>query len=657
MNAQDASANYTAANIQILEGLEPVRKRPGMYIGSTDERGLHHLLAEIVDNSLDEAIAGYAKNVYVQILPDEGVVVSDDGRGIPVDIHPKTGVSALEVAVTKLHAGGKFDAKAYKASGGLHGIGAAAVNALSSYMRIEVRRSNQIFMQEYNIGKPKAKVTPLTEDKMEGSLSFKYVPFLHTGTTTMFVPDKSIFSTTEFLYERIKNTLRERAYLMAGINIHLHDLRSSEECHFYFEGGIKSLVRFLNRNKKPVTNPMYCKGDVGGNIPVGVEVALQYTDSFNENIQSFTNVINTPDGGTHVVGFRTALTRAIKDYLKKVSNGKTDVLDNMTGDDIKEGLTAVVFVKMPASDIQFESQTKTKLNNIEAQQAVYSVVKAYLDMYFEENPDEAKKVVGKIELAARARMAARAARDAVVRKGALEGMTLPGKLADCQAKDPGISELFIVEGDSAGGSAKQGRDRYNQAILPLGGKILNTERARLDKIVEFEELKALIIAMGMGIGDTIDFAKARYHRIVIMCDADVDGEHIATLLLTFFYRHMPGIIDRGYLYIAMPPLYKVAYGKEIHYVYSDDEKDKKVSEIKSSNPKANVNIQRYKGLGEMNPEQLWETTMDPKTRMLKQVSIQDGEEADRVFTTLMGNIVLPRKKFIQTHAQLATLDI
>jgi len=657
MNAQDASAQYTAANIQILEGLEPVRKRPGMYIGSTDERGLHHLLAEIVDNSLDEAIAGYAKNVYVHILHENGVVVSDDGRGIPVDIHPKTGVSAMEVALTKLHAGGKFDAKAYQASGGLHGIGAAAVNALSTYMRVEVRRANQIYFQEYNIGKPKKKVSPLTEEQSKDSLSQKYVPFLSSGTTTLFEPDKTIFSTTEFLYDRIKNTLRERAYLMAGIKIHLYDLRSNEECHFYFEGGIKSLVRFLNRNKKSVTNPMFCKGQVDGQIPIGVEVALQYTDSFNENIQSFTNVINTPDGGTHVVGFRMALTRAIKDYLKKTSNGKTDVMDNMTGDDIKEGLTAVVFVKMPASDIQFESQTKTKLNNIEAQQAVYSVVKAYLDGYFEENPDEARKVVGKIELAARARMAARAARDAVVRKGALEGMTLPGKLADCQAKDPSISELFIVEGDSAGGSAKQGRDRFNQAILPLGGKILNTERARLDKIVEFEELKALIIAMGMGIGDSIDVAKARYHRIVIMCDADVDGEHIATLLLTFFYRHMPQIIEKGYMYIAMPPLFKVAYGKDISYVYSDEEKDRKVNLIKVTNPKANIGIQRYKGLGEMNPEQLWETTMNPKTRMLKQVSVHDAEEADRVFTTLMGNIVLPRKKFIQTHAQLATLDI
>jgi len=657
MNTQDASANYTAANIQILEGLEPVRKRPGMYIGSTDERGLHHLLAEIVDNSLDEAIAGYAKNVYVQILPDTGVVVSDDGRGIPVDIHPKTGVSAMEVALTKLHAGAKFDAKAYQASGGLHGIGAAAVNALSTFMRVEVRRNNQVFMQEYNIGKPKNKVSPLNETKIADSLSQKYVPFFTTGTTTLFEPDKSIFSTTEFLYERIKSTLRERAYLMAGVKIHLYDLRTQEECHFYFEGGIKSLVRFLNRNKKSVTQPMYCSGQVDGQIPIGVEVALQYTDSFSENIQSFTNVINTPDGGTHVIGFRMALTRAIKDYLKKTSNGKTDTIDNMTGDDIKEGLTAVVFVKMPASDIQFESQTKTKLNNIEAQQSVYSVVKGYLDMYFEENPDEARKVVGKIELAARARMAARAARDAVVRKGALEGMTLPGKLADCQAKDPSVSELFIVEGDSAGGSAKQGRDRFNQAILPLGGKILNTERARLDKIVEFEELKALIIAMGMGIGDTIDVSKARYHRIVIMCDADVDGEHIATLLLTFFYRHMPDVITKGYLYIAMPPLYKVAYGKDVTYEYTDEDKDKKIANIKISNPKANINLPRYKGLGEMNPEQLWDTTMNPKTRMLKQVSVQDGEEADRVFTTLMGNIVLPRKKFIQTHASLATLDI
>lgn len=651
----EASKTYTAANIQVLEGLEPVRKRPGMYIGSTDERGLHHLVAEIVDNSLDEAIAGFAQNVYVHILKDGKIVISDDGRGIPVDIHQKTGVSALEVAMTKLHAGGKFDAKAYQASGGLHGIGAAAVNALSIFMRVEVRRDNKIYVQEYSIGVPKKPVRTLTAEEEKLSLSNTYLPKVKTGTTTIFEPDKTIFSTTEFLYKKIKDSLRERAYLMAGVKIHLFDFRTEEECHFYFEGGIKSLVRFLNRGKKAITKTIYCSGQVDGNIPIGVEVAMQYTDNFNENIQAFTNVINTPDGGTHVVGFRMALTRVIKDYLKKINNDKDDL--TLTGDDIKEGLTAVVFVKMPASDIQFESQTKTKLNNIEAQQAVYSVVKDYLDSYFEENPDEARTILGKIELAAKARLAARAARDAVVRKGALEGMTLPGKLADCQSKDPAVSELFIVEGDSAGGSAKQGRDRYNQAILPLKGKILNTEKARLDKIITSEEIKAMIIAMGIGIGDTLDMSKARYHRIVIMCDADVDGGHIATLLLTFFYRQYPQLIDNGYLYIAMPPLYKVSYQKNSHYVFTEEEKDQKITEIKSLAKDAKIGLQRYKGLGEMNAEQLWETTMNPKTRFLKQINVEDAQQADQVFTTLMGNIVLPRKKFIQTHAKLATLDI
>lgn len=649
--------SYTAKNIQVLEGLEPVRKRPGMYIGSTDERGLHHLLSEIVDNSLDEAIAGYAKNVYVHILKEGGVVVSDDGRGIPVDIHAKTGVSALELAMTKLHAGAKFDSRAYQASGGLHGIGASAVNALSSYTRVEVRRDSKIYMQDYSIGVPKKQVSLLSEKEAETSLSKTYVPHLTTGTTTFFNPDPTIFSVLKFSWEKVENMLRERAYLMAGVRIHLYDERNDKESHFYFEGGIKSLVKFLNKNKKVLTEPVYASGQVDGKIPIGVEVAMQYTDSFNEKIQSFTNVINTPDGGTHVTGFRMALTRALKDYMKNNDMNGKEGKDEITGDDIKEGLTAVVFVKMPASDIQFESQTKTKLNNMEAQQAVYSVVKDALDVYFEEHPSEVKKIIERIELAAKARLAARAARDAVVRKGALEGMTLPGKLADCQTKDPSKSELFIVEGDSAGGSAKQGRDRANQAILPLGGKILNTERARLDRIVKFEELKALIIAMGMGIGDTLDIEKARYHRIIIMCDADVDGEHIATLLLTFFYRHLRPIIEKGYLYIALPPLYKVQCGKIIQYVYSENELKEQVQKLKIENPKNNIGIQRYKGLGEMNPEQLWETTMNPKTRLLKQVSIEDAEGADAVFSMLMGSEVPPRKRFIQTHAKLATLDI
>jgi DNA gyrase subunit B len=658
MNKQD---QYTAANITVLEGLEPVRKRPGMYIGSTDERGLHHLLTEVVDNSLDEAIIGYATGVYVRILEDGGALVSDDGRGIPVDIHPKAKISALELTMTKLHAGGKFDSNAYKASGGLHGIGAAAVNALSTDMRVEVRRDKQIYMQAYNIGSPKEKVRTLTPKELKTSLSQTYFPETKTGTTTYFQPDKSIFSTTEFNYEKIKRTLRERAYLMAGIKIHLYDERTKQECHFYFEGGIKSLVRYLNRNKKSMHDTIYISGqkDEFG-FSIGVEVAMQYTDSYNEHIEAFTNVINTPDGGTHVTGFRMALTRAIKDYIKNNDKSEKNGKNNksmLTNDDIKEGLSAVVFVKMPAADIQFESQTKTKLNNIEAQQAVYAVVKEHLDIYFEENPAVIRGIIGKIELAARARLAARAARDAVVRKGVLEGMTLPGKLADCQSKTPSQSELFIVEGDSAGGSAKQGRDRFNQAILPLGGKILNTERARLDKIVDFEELKSLIIAIGMGIGETIDDSKIRYHRIIIMCDADVDGGHIATLLLTFFYRHLKPIIDQGYLYLAMPPLYKVQSGKTFHYAFSDLERNERIAELKAQTQNAKIKIQRYKGLGEMNPEQLWDTTMNPKTRILKQITIKDAEAADAVFTKLMGFEVPPRKRFIQTHAHLADLDV
>lgn len=653
------NTDYTASNITVLEGLEPVRKRPGMYIGSTEDgRGFYKIFEEIVDNSLDEAIAGYAKHVYVQLCKDGSIVVSDDGRGIPVDIHPQKGISALELAMTHLHAGGKFDAATYKASGGLHGIGAAAVNALSTNMRVEVRRNGKTYMQEYEIGKPKADVAPLPAAQLPSSLSKTFVPELKSGTTTRFYPDLSIFKTNnQYSGKAIKKILRERAHLIAGVYIQFVDEVEDETYSFYFEGGIKSLLKYLTRNKKTISQAMYAKGEAQTDIPIEVEVAMQYTDSYNENIKAYTNVIYNPDGGTHVTGFRMALARAIKDYLKQQENGDKKNKVDITGDDLKEGICAVVYVKMPASNIQFESQTKTKLNNVEAQQAVYSVFKEYLDIYFEENPSEAKQIIGKIELAAKARLAARAARDAVVRKGALEGMTLPGKLADCQAKDPAESELFIVEGDSAGGSAKQGRDRYNQAILPLGGKILNTERARLDKIVQFEELKALIIAMGTGIGETVDVSKIRYHRVIIMCDADVDGEHIATLLLTFYFRHFKEIIEKGYLYIAMPPLYKIAHGKTSKYAYSDMQRDQIIAEIKANQANANVNIQRYKGLGEMNPEQLWETTMNPKTRILKQVAIDDALRADEVFDKLMGNEVPPRKKFIQTHAKMATLDI
>jgi DNA gyrase subunit B len=644
------TGKYTAEEITVLEGLEPVRKRPGMYIGSTDAHGLHHLATEIIDNSVDEAIAESAKNISVIINQDNQLTVYDDGRGIPVETHKKTGLSALELAMTRLHAGAKFDNRTYQASGGLHGIGASAVNALSSWMQVEVIRNKKLYSQEYKRGKPQTKVLEknFPQDKKD-FYSFS------SGTKTSFIYDLSIFKKKpKFSFKIIKNSLRERAYLVAGIFFHLYDERSKNECHFYFEGGIKSLIKHLNKNKKVIHPVIYLKRQFEEAddlpFPLGVEVALQYNEGFAENIMSFANVINTRDGGTHLTGFRTALTKAVKDYtirqaiLKGEKNG-------FTGEDLKEGLTAVVFVKMPASDIQFESQTKTKLNNPEAQSAVYNALKEALDIYFEENPSEAKKILGKILLAAKARMAARAARDAVVRKGALEGMTLPGKLADCQESDPTKSELYIVEGDSAGGSAKQGRDRKFQAILPLGGKILNTERARLDKIINFEELKALIIALGMGIGETLNLEKLRYHRIIIMCDADVDGEHIVTLLLTFFYRHLKAIITHGYLYVAMPPLYKIQSGKEIRYAYHEEDKEIITEKL------TNYTLQRYKGLGEMNPNQLWETTMDPKTRTLKQVTIEEASQADQIFNMLMGEEVAPRKRFIQTHAKLATLDI
>lgn len=640
---------YTAEEILVLEGLEPVRKRPGMYIGSTDSRGLHHLATEIIDNSVDEAIAGFAKNIYVIIHKNNKLTVYDDGRGIPVETHKKTGLSALEVAMTKLHAGAKFDNRAYQASGGLHGIGASAVNALSLWMKVEVIRNKKLYWQEYKRGKPQTKVK---ETKLPSNPKGFYT--FSSGTKTSFIPDPKIFKKkTKFSFKKIKSSLRERAYLVARLFFHLYDERRGEECHFYFEGGIKSLVKHLNKNKKNLHPIIYIKQEIEDlPMPVGVEVALQYNDGFAENIISFANVINTKDGGTHLTGFRTALTKSIKEYALKQGFLKGNK-NGFVGEDLKEGLTAVVFVKMPASDIQFESQTKTKLNNPEAQSAVYNTVKEALDVYFEEHPSEAKKILEKVALAAKARMAARAARDAVVRKGALEGMTLPGKLADCQETNPAKSELYIVEGDSAGGSAKQGRDRKFQAILPLGGKILNTERARLDKIIGFEELKALIVALGMGIGETLDIKKLRYHRIIIMCDADVDGEHIVTLLLTFFYRHLRPIIDQGYLYIALPPLYKIQSGKKIYYAYNDEEKDKILSRIQSSK----VQIQRYKGLGEMNPNQLWETTMNPKSRILKKVTIEDATKADQVFNMLMGEDVPPRRRFIQSRAKLATLDI
>jgi len=652
-NIKSSSDTYNADSIQVLEGLEPVRKRPGMYIGSTDAKGLRHMLVEIIDNSLDEAIAGYAKNIWVSILKDGRAMVTDDGRGIPIDINQKYKKSALELAMTKLHAGAKFDDRTYQASGGLHGVGASVVNALSTWMRVEVRRDGKTYFQEYKAGTPTWPVTELDkknskalENQAEKASPF---PLPKSGTTTIFLPDPKVFVNLQWDYETIEQLLRDRAYLIAGVKIILTDERTGFSKVFYFEGGIKSLVNHLNRNKKALCSVIHFERQFERCL---IEVAIQYNDSFTENVYSFVNTVNTVDGGTHVTGFRMALTRSINDYSSKIGATKSEN-ETLTGEDTREGLTAVIFIKMPADLIQFESQTKTKLNNQEIMGYSAQLVKESLDTYFEENPSEARSIIEKVMLAARARLAARAAKDAVIRKGALEGMTLPGKLADCQEKDPSSSELYLVEGDSAGGSAKQGRDRKFQAVLPIGGKILNTERAQLDKIVQFEDLKDLIIALGMGIGETVNVEKLRYHRIILMCDADVDGEHINTLLLTFFFRHLPKIIENGYLYLAVPPLFKIQSGKEIHYVYTEGERD----HISKRYEGKSITIQRYKGLGEMNPEQLWETTMNPETRILKQVNVEDAAKADGTFTMLMGDEVPPRKRFIQTRAKTATLDL
>lgn len=626
--------DYTAADIQVLEGLEPVRKRPGMFIGSTDSRGLHHLLTEIIDNSVDEALAGFATEIWVTLNPDGSATVVDNGRGIPVEKH-KTGKSALEVTMTRLHAGGKFDTRAYKVSGGLHGVGASVVNALSQWLAIEVYRDGFIYSQSYKKGKPEGAVK-------KGEKTQK------TGTKTTFLPDRGVFTTVSWNQKFIEDSIRNRAYLIAGLTFHLTGQDGITRT-FYFEGGIKSLVSHLNRGKTTLCEVISFSGT---NTGFSAEIALQYNDGIAETVESFVNVIKTVDGGTHVTGFRMGLTRAINDYARKAGVAK-EVVDQLSGEDTREGLTACVFVKIPTDKIQFESQTKAKLNNPEVQTFLAQVVKERLDTYFEENPAEARRILEKVSLAARARLAARAAKEAVLRKGALDGSALPGKLADCQEKDPGLSELYIVEGDSAGGSAKMGRDRRFQAILPIGGKILNTERAHLDKIVHFEELKDLIIALGAGIGDTINLARLRYHRIIIMTDADVDGSHIATLLMTFFYRHFVQVIEKGYLYLAMPPLYKIQVGKGVFYAYNDEEK----AQVLANNGNIKATIQRYKGLGEMNPDQLRETTMDPEKRTLKQITIENAEEADRIFTTLMGEDVPQRKKFIQANAKFASLDV
>lgn len=636
----DKKQTYDASAIQVLEGLQAVRKRPGMYIGGTGIEGLHHLIWEVVDNSIDEAMAGYCSTIEVTIHPDNSVTVSDNGRGIPVEKHKQTGVSALETVLTVLHAGGKFGGGGYKVSGGLHGVGVSVVNALSKHVRAEVRRDGKTYVQEYKDGgKPVAKL------KMIG-------PAKNTGTTITFVPDAEIFETIDFDYKRVLDRLRQQAYLTKGVHIKLSDERTGDGYGYYFEGGIKSYVEHLNHNQDVINkNTFYVDKRIN---ETNVEISVQYTNSYKENVQTFANNIHTPEGGTHLTGFRTALTKCIKDYAKK--NGLVKEADGaLVGDDVREGLSAIVSVKL--TDPQFEGQTKAKLGNPEIQNQVSSILNEYFAYYLEENPNEAKAIINKCLLSARARQAARAARDTVIRKGALEGMTLPGKLADCSSKDASKSEIYIVEGDSAGGSAKQGRDRNFQAILPLKGKILNVEKARIDKMLSSDEIKTLIIALGTGIGENYDISKIRYERIIIMTDADVDGAHIRTLLLTFFYRNYPEIIEKGFLYIAQPPLYSVDRGKKKEYAYTDKQKDELVKSLEATSDKK-INVQRYKGLGEMNPTQLWETTMDPENRVLLQVKADDAERANEVFSMLMGDAVEPRKKFIQTHAaSVKNLDV
>ncbi len=686
------SASYSSEKINVLEGLDPVRKRPGMYIGSTSETGLHHLIWEIVDNSVDEAMAGHADKIEVVIQADGGITVHDNGRGIPIDVHKTTKKSALETVLTVLHAGGKFggDASGYKVSGGLHGVGAAVVNALSTNMSAQVRRDGKIYEQKYKIGIPQGKVKEVGKiDKKDPR---------QTGTSITFYPDGSIFETTTFKFKTVLEHLRSQAYLTKGLHFIISDERVGLTYQYYFEGGVISYIKQLNRNKKTRHNPVYINKMYEGDIMV--ELAIQYTDDFDEVVLAYANNEFNIEGGMHVTGFRTALTRCINNYAVKNNIVKDSA--KLTGEDLREGLTAIISVKLP--NPQFEGQTKGKLGNPEVRTAVEAVLAQELEIYLEEHPSDANKIIEKAILAARARLAARAARDSVIRKGVLEGLALPGKLADCSESDPTKCELYIVEGDSAGGSAKQGRNRRFQAILPLRGKILNVERARLDRMLSSQEIKNLVIAFGTGVGDLFDIAKLRYHRIIIMTDADVDGAHIRTLLLTLFYRYFPEIIRDGHLYIAQPPLFRVQVGKNFQYAFSDNERDEilddliKEAEAKRGTPSAakkttkkqkteneesstenpdleepedgseaveqgskggvKYNIQRYKGLGEMNAEQLWDTTMDPENRVMLKVEIEDAEKISEVFETLMGDEVPPRKRFITTHAKsVKNLDI
>jgi len=634
----DKKLVYDETKIEVLEGLEHVRLRPSMYIGSTDIKGLHHLVFEVVDNSVDEALAGYCKNIEVVIRKDGAISVDDDGRGIPVNIHPKVGKPALEVALTRLYAGGKFGAGGYKVSGGLHGVGVSVVNALSEWLEVEVKWDGFLYRQKYERGKPVTEVEKIKE-------------VTGTGTKVTFLPDKEIFEETNFNFDILAQRLREQAFLTKGLKIVLRDERTNKEQVYHYEGGIVSFVKYLNRNKDVLhEEPIFMSA--GKKDEWEVEVAIQYNDSYTENVLSFANNINTLEGGTHLIGFKTALTRVINDYARKINLLKEQD-QNLSGDDIREGLTAVISVKL--RNPQFEGQTKTKLGNSDMRSIVDQVVSEGMSKFLEENPSIARTIVEKAISAARAREAARKARELVRRKNALDKTTLPGKLADCSEKDPKLCELYLVEGDSAGGSAKQGRDPKIQAILPLRGKILNVEKARLDKVLSNEEIRAMIMALGTGIGDDFDIDKLRYHKIILMADADVDGAHIRTLLLTFFYRFMRPLIEAGKVYIAQPPLYKISKGKETHYAYSDEELKAILEKMKD---KDKVEIKRFKGLGEMNADQLWETTMNPKTRTILKVNLEDAIEADEIFTILMGEKVEPRKQFIFEHAQeVRNLDV
>ncbi len=638
---------YTATDIQVLEGMEAVRRRPGMYIGSTDQRGLHHLIYEIVDNAVDEFMAGYCESVSITMNEDGSVKVEDDGRGIPVDKHPTTGLSGVETVMTTLHAGGKFGGKAYTVSGGLHGVGASVVNALSEYTSVEVLRSNRVYYQNFSRGIRQNNLRYRRAREDERGL---------TGTVVTFLPDHDIFYEYDYDFNTLSQRFKEMAYLNKGLQIrfrsHYHSDRwPNNEVTYYFDGGISSFVTNLNQTREVVhKKPIYTEKELdGGTI---VEAALQYNDSFNEFVYSFANCINTVDGGTHITGFRSALTRVLNDYGRK-QNIIKESDTNLAGEETREGLTAVISVKL--TDPQFEGQTKGRLGNPEVRNQVESVVAESVQYYLEDNPADAKKIIEKCLTAQRAREAARKARDLIIRKNAMDGGGLPGKLADCSEKNPELCEIYLVEGDSAGGTAKGGRDRMTQAILPLWGKILNVEKARADKMLSHDGIRSMITAIGAGLDDDLDISKLRYHRIIIMTDADVDGSHIRTLILTFFFRHMRELIEHGHIYIAQPPLYKITAGRDTHYAYSEGEREGVMVQLKN---RRTINLQRYKGLGEMNAEQLWETTMDPERRTLLQVTIEDAANADEVFSMLMGDVVAPRKNFIQTHAlEVKNLDV